>query len=220
MYVWTETEPRRDGDLESGIIVHEYAHGISTRLTGGPSNSGCLGWGESGGMGEGWGDVFATMFRMNAANTRNDTFGMGEYSAGRGIRKYIYSTDLKVNPSTYGYLKKPAYWEVHAIGEVWSVIVYEVLWNIIEKHGFKDDWYDVSTPLSGNKLLLQLLIDGMKLQPCYPSFVDARDAILTADKVNNNGENFCELYRGFAKRGLGLNARKGGKEDFTVPSEC
>ena len=40
-----------------GIVVHEYAHGISTRLTGGPANSNCLGWGEAGGMGEGWGDV-------------------------------------------------------------------------------------------------------------------------------------------------------------------
>jgi extracellular elastinolytic metalloproteinase len=44
--------PGRDGDLEEGIVVHEYAHGISTRLTGGPSNSGCLGWGEAGGKPE------------------------------------------------------------------------------------------------------------------------------------------------------------------------
>jgi extracellular elastinolytic metalloproteinase len=50
MYVWTQSKPRRDGDLESGIVIHEYAHGISTRLTGGPANSGCLGFGESGGM--------------------------------------------------------------------------------------------------------------------------------------------------------------------------
>jgi extracellular elastinolytic metalloproteinase len=52
MYIWTETDPSRDGDLEAGIVIHEYAHGISTRLTGGPRNSGCLGWGEAGGMGE------------------------------------------------------------------------------------------------------------------------------------------------------------------------
>ncbi len=48
-------QPFRDGDLEAGIVVHELAHGLSTRLSGGPANSGCLGWGESGGMGEGWG---------------------------------------------------------------------------------------------------------------------------------------------------------------------
>ena len=26
----------RDGDFENGIILHEYGHGISNRLTGGP----------------------------------------------------------------------------------------------------------------------------------------------------------------------------------------
>ncbi len=78
MYVWTQTEPDRDGDFESGIIIHEYAHGISTRLTGGPANSGCLGWGESGGMGEGWGDFFATILRMNSSTTRHDVFSMGD----------------------------------------------------------------------------------------------------------------------------------------------
>lgn len=41
------------GDLDAGIIIHEYTHGVSTRLTGGPANSGCLGWGEPGGLGEG-----------------------------------------------------------------------------------------------------------------------------------------------------------------------
>ncbi|KAG2335353.1 hypothetical protein BDR05DRAFT_1063872 [Suillus weaverae] len=40
--------------MEAGIVIHELAHGLSTRLTGGPKNSGCLGWGEAGGMGEGW----------------------------------------------------------------------------------------------------------------------------------------------------------------------
>lgn len=62
MYLWNTANPYRDGDLEAGIVIHELSHGLSTRLTGGPANSGCLGWGESGGMGEGWGgklSVFA-----------------------------------------------------------------------------------------------------------------------------------------------------------------
>ena len=57
MYLWNTANPYRDGDLEAGIVIHELSHGISTRLTGGPANSGCLGWGESGGMGEGWGGM-------------------------------------------------------------------------------------------------------------------------------------------------------------------
>ena len=32
--------PDRDSDLDSGVIIHEYGHGFSNRLTGG--NVGCL----------------------------------------------------------------------------------------------------------------------------------------------------------------------------------
>ncbi len=71
--------------------MHEYAHGISTRLTGGPSNVGCLGWGESGGMGEGWGDFLATVTRTTPSSTRNDNYAMGDYDMGEptGIRNYV-----------------------------------------------------------------------------------------------------------------------------------
>lgn len=53
VYRWTYTEPQRDSSLDAGIVINEYTHGLSNRLTGGPDNSGCLPGGESGGMGEG-----------------------------------------------------------------------------------------------------------------------------------------------------------------------
>ena len=122
-----------------------------------------------------------------------------------------------IDPDTYGYIKKFAYWGVHAKGEVWAAILMEAFWNMVEKHGFDPDWY---AGTGGNNMMLQNIVDGMKLQPCRPSFVDARDAILQADQVNYEGRNLCELWRGFAKRGLGAKAQKKGKEDFTVPAEC
>ncbi|KAL1916156.1 uncharacterized protein VTP21DRAFT_6160 [Calcarisporiella thermophila] len=45
MHLGTSNNPKRDGDLDAGIIVHEFTHGISNRLTGGPSN----GWERDGG---------------------------------------------------------------------------------------------------------------------------------------------------------------------------
>ncbi|KAJ1559529.1 Fungalysin/Thermolysin Extracellular metalloproteinase 5, partial [Cladochytrium tenue] len=262
MYVWDATDPMRDGDLEGGIIMHEYAHGISTRLTGGPANSGCLGWGEAGGMGEGWGDYFATILRMTANSTRNDTYGMGTYSSGAdSIRKFLYSTSFDVNPSTYAYVNRPGYWGVHAKGEVWAEILYEVYWNLVDAHGFNPDWFDTGADAaavgdaapgpdgtyrdfrtgrrvrrdpaftatkpapgryagSGNILALQLVVDGLKLQPCNPSFVAARDAIMTADDVLTGGASRCLLWRAFAKRGLGAAAAAPGRESFTLPDEC
>jgi len=57
------------------------------------------------------------------------------------------------------------------------------------------------------------------LQPCLPTFISARNAIIQADTVNNRGINKCLLWKGFAKRGLGVLARP-IVEDFSVPNEC
>ena len=85
------SQPYRDGDLEAGIVIHELSHGLSTRLTGGPMNSGCLGWGESGGMGEGWGDFIASTVR---AHKKYQDIPMGAWASNQdgGIRNYPYST--------------------------------------------------------------------------------------------------------------------------------
>jgi extracellular elastinolytic metalloproteinase len=228
MYLWNTANPYRDGDMEAGIVIHELAHGLSTRLTGGPKNSGCLGWGESGGMGEGWGDFLATTIR--STSTYQD-YAMGSWAANRdkGIRNYIYSLDMEVNPSTYQTLDKPGYWGVHAIGEVWAEILWVVEHRLIAKHGFSDTlippprdsslavqhtFFRSDKPLvpkHGNTLIVQLVVNGMKLQPCNPSFFDARDAIVQADQVLTGGENFCSLWEGFAERGLGVDASVKGR---------
>src|SRR4029434_5592940 len=62
MQMFLFTSPTRDGDFDADVIIHEYTHGLSNRLVGGPNNTDCLGIGlvgESGGMGEGWGDWYA-----------------------------------------------------------------------------------------------------------------------------------------------------------------
>ena len=70
-------------------------------------------------------------------------------------------------------------------------------------------------------------MDGLKFQPCGPGFVDGRDAILDADQALTGGANYCEIWRGFAKRGLGTGAVQGlstsrtdNSQDFTVPATC
>ncbi|OAQ28048.1 hypothetical protein K457DRAFT_139171 [Linnemannia elongata AG-77] len=230
MYVWDITDPMRDGDLESGIIIHEYAHGISTRLTGGPANSGCLGWGEAGGMGEGWGDFFATMFRQKPEHNFKSEFTMGAYSAsGNGIRRFPYSTSLDTNPETFKIMDKSEYWGVHAKGEVWAEMLYEVYRNLNLRLPFTEDWYTNDKTKYANTLVLQLVVDGLKLQPCMPSFIQARDAILQAEKLLTDGEYQCDIWRAFTKRGLGPKAKVIGAnfpfgtvrtESFDLPKQC
>ncbi|KAL6306361.1 hypothetical protein BKA93DRAFT_824206 [Sparassis latifolia] len=38
-------------------------------------------------------------------------------------------------------------------------------------------------PKHGNSLIMQLILNGMKIQVCRPSFLDARDAILDLDEI-------------------------------------
>jgi len=124
---------RIDGDLDNGIIGHEYGHGISTRLTGGRFNSGCLGGNgsEGNGMGEGWSDYYGLMLTMKPGDTAEQGRGIGNYAVnqpttGPGIRPRRYSTNFAVNDLTYlqvantGAISQP-----HGIGTVWATMI----WN-------------------------------------------------------------------------------------------
>ncbi|PIA15372.1 hypothetical protein COEREDRAFT_22042, partial [Coemansia reversa NRRL 1564] len=222
MYVWNSTAPERDGSLEQDIVAHEFTHGISSRLTGGPSNADCLNDGEAAGMGEGWSDIVACILRIKPSDTRNLDLTLGEYVNGQNIRMFPYSTNLTTNPHMYQDLNKSNYKEVHNIGEVWASMLYEVLWNLIDVYGTISDIFAHKLD-SGNAIMLQILLDGMKLQPCSPSFIDARNAIVQAERNLTGGKNQCDVWRGFAKRGLGLNASFTNlthTEDYSVPNGC
>jgi len=45
-----------------------------------------------------------------------------------------------------------------------------------------DDLYDDWTT-AGNNLAIQLVTDGLKIQPCSPGFVDGRNAIVTPGRI-------------------------------------
>ncbi|KAI1131112.1 extracellular elastinolytic metallo proteinase [Nemania abortiva] len=225
MYRWTYSTPQRDCAFEAGVILHEYTHGVSNRLTGGPANVNCLQTTEAGGMGEGWGDFMATAIRLKSTDTRNTDYSLGAwvYNNPAGIRNYLYSTKLSVNP--YMYTTANTYNEVHDIGEIWATMLYEVMWNLIDKHGLsvaQKPTFSNGVPTDGKFLTMKLVIDGMALQPCNPNFVQARDAILDADTALTGGDNLCEIWTAFAKRGLGQGAAYGAsanrKGSNVIPS--
>ncbi|KAH6567907.1 hypothetical protein BASA60_008864 [Batrachochytrium salamandrivorans] len=81
MYRFTYTTPNRSSGFDNSVIIHEYAHGISNRLTGGPSTGGCLSTAEAGGMGEGWSDVMALIVLAKSSDTATTKVTIGAYSA-------------------------------------------------------------------------------------------------------------------------------------------
>ncbi|RKO88697.1 peptidase M36, partial [Blyttiomyces helicus] len=207
MFIFTSTNPQRDGAMENAVVLHEMTHGLSSRLTGGSANANCLSSIIAGGLGEGWSDFVATTLQGQASDTFITSQVVGDYVSGNpgGVRTHPYSTDLTVNPLTYASLNDPGALEVHRIGEVWNSMLYEVYRNMVQKLGFTPEYKD-ATSGKGNTQALLTVINGIKMQPCNPNFVSARDAIIAADKALTGGKNRCDIVKGFSKRGLGPNA--------------
>lgn len=204
-----------DGDFDNGIIAHEYGHGISTRLTGGPGNSDCLSNAEQ--MGEGWSDWFGMMLTMETGDTGADvrgmgTFANGEPTTGNGIRPAPYSTSFSVNNYTYGATNNTSLSQPHGIGFVWATMLWDLNWALVDEYGFDPDFHYGT---GGNNIAMALVIEALKLQPCSPGFVDGRDAILEADQLLYSGANECLIWDVFANRGLGFSADQGSSDSRT-----
>jgi extracellular elastinolytic metalloproteinase len=227
----------RDGDLDGGVIAHEYGHGVSNRLVGGPSNVSCLREHDER-QGEGWSDFWSYVLTMREGDDGATPRGIGNYviyydqgRTGPGIRITPYSTDFSVNKTTYRTVKTAV--EPHGVGYVWATMLWDLYWNLVDAHGFNPNPYE-SWETGGNNLAMQLVVDGMKMAPCTPGFVDARNAIIAADAALTGdvaagvpGENECLIWSTFARRGLGLSAdqkdpasKADGIEGYDVPAHC
>ena len=212
----------RDGDLDNGVIIHEYGHGISNRLTGGAGAAGCLGNEEQ--MGEGWSDYYALMMTIEATDAGTDARPIGTWLTGTGpngasIRTYDYSTDFGVNPHTYSDITTESI--PHGVGSVWAAMLWDMTWKLIDTEGFDPDTYNGT---GGNNTALVLVTEALKLQPCSPGMVDGRDAIIAADQAIYGGSHLCEIWEAFAARGLGFsadqgstNSRSDGTQAFDLP---
>ncbi len=220
-----------DGSFDNGVVSHEYGHGISNRLTGGPANTSCViqtvttGTGSSAVtattqcMGEGWSDFFALWMTTQPGDIGSTPHYVASYLvngtpiAGPGIRTKPYSTNLAVNPLTYGQVGTASYSETHALGEVWTSVLWDLNWQFIAKYGYNADMFATTT--GGNNKMLKLVLDGCKLQVCNPGFLDGRDALLRADTLTNRAANAALIWNVFARRGMGYGAVQGDRVNGT-----
>jgi hypothetical protein len=213
-----------DSDFDNGVIAHEYGHGISIRLTGGAANSSCLSNQEQ--AGEGWSDFFGLALTSKPYETTLIGRGIGTHligqdTSGIGIRPYKYSRNMTVNPVNYNNIKTLSI--PHGVGFVWCSALYDIYLDMIDKYGFDENVY---TGKGGNNKAMELVVMGLKLQPCNPGFMDSRDAVILADSLLNGGANKLLLWKAFARRGMGADAKQGlsssrsdGTAGFKMPSE-
>ncbi|GAL00105.1 metalloprotease MEP2 [Nonlabens ulvanivorans] len=178
-------------------------------MTGGPANPSCLSNNEQ--MGEGWSDWFSLIITIEPGDLGTDIRGIGTYATnqsvtGPGIRNFPYSTDFNINPVTFGDTNNANFSAPHGIGSIWASMLWDLSWRFISDYGYDPDLFNGT---GGNNIAMQLILDGMKLQPCNPGFVDGRDAILQADMIANSGVNSDRIWEVFAARGLGFSATQG-----------
>jgi extracellular elastinolytic metalloproteinase len=210
MFIWDVGGVSKDSSNDVGVVIHEYGHGVTTRLVGGPANVGCLGTRQGGAMGEGWSDYFAASW---LGDTR-----IGSYltADGNGIRRY----HLDDNPpglepdedvdgdgtpdpqKDYGdYCEQPnddqamENCAVHGNGEIWSGFLWLVRDALVAAYG--ED---------GAEIADRLVVEALKLTPCLPSMLDARDGVLLADQLLHGGAHFCLISNIAAERGMGFSA--------------
>jgi len=193
------TALRQDGDFDPSVIWHENTHGVSNRLVGGGTTN-CLNNLQSGGMGEGWGDFLGGSFLSNPV--------VGAYVTGDAV-KGIRAAPMNASPFSYADIKNGTLAEVHDAGELWAA----TLWTM--------------RTAVGKAVAEQLVIAGMKLTPCRPSMISARDAIIQADANLNAGANRCKIFTAFASKGMGSGASSPSDTSTTqvvtstaVPADC
>jgi extracellular elastinolytic metalloproteinase len=231
LFLFTGPDPDRSAGLDQEAVLHELTHGTSDRIHGnGAGLAGFLG----GGMGEGWSDFYARALLSGPEEDVNGVYAYGAWATfGRlpgytdnyyyGIRRFPYAVIANVGPNgrphnpltfadvdpTQADVTDGAYprgpngsvtpLEVHAIGEIWCSALLEVRARLINRLGWA----------TGNQLALQLVTDGMKLDPVNPTPVDGRNSILAANFGSTSASPAVEadIWRGFAARGIGFSAR-------------
>lgn len=209
--------PSRTSNHEALITFHEMGHYITNRLIG--NGSGLMNV-QGGSMGEGWGDFFAvSMTSQSTDNFASGVFAVGGWTDIRpnfkqnyyfSIRRYPYSADMAKNPLTFRHIAANATMPagpprnptsgspnaVHNAGEIWCCALWEVFVNLVAAHGHA----------TAEPLMLKYVIGGLKLTPSQPTFVQARDAIVSAATALQPAD-VPLIWKGFAKRGMGKNAK-------------
>jgi extracellular elastinolytic metalloproteinase len=140
--------------FDSTIIFHEFMHGVTSRLVGGPDVGGTLIEPQSDGMSEGWSDYVACVL--------NNTSVFASWVADNpmGIRPFPYTPDY---PMDFGSLSMPSNQDSYLVGGVWCAAM-----------------INTTLQIGDSIAALQLSVDALKLVRANPSFLDMRDALLWA----------------------------------------
>lgn len=227
MYQWTNSFPWRDSALDTTVVAHEYGHFVSNRLIG---NATGLANPQGYGMGEGWADFHAALMaaeESDAALPANaswrGSFPVAAYANNEpyfGIRRVPLSQDMNVNPLTFQHISAgvplPTHVpmrtnfapnsQVHNTGEIWSAMLWDCFVGLLN-----DPRYTFAQAQGRMK---RYLIASYKVTPMTPTFVEARDAMLSVAAAEDAGD-YLLFWTAFARRGIGGGAQAPDRFDWS-----
>jgi len=204
--------PERDGDLDNGVIAHEWGHYLHHRL----ENCGGAGSNQCAGMSEGWGDFNALMMMAREGDNRDGVYAEGYYAladgvtpnfAYFGIRRYPYSRDHTKNDLSFRHISNgvalptatPGFpgdgsnnSEVHNTGEIWAAMMWEAFNVVADAHGVE----------VARRRMADYIVAGLLMSPRNPSFTEQRDALLIAASAMDS-DDMLVMAGAFASRGIG-----------------
>ena len=104
---------------------------------------------------------------------------MGAYAlfqddrSGAGIQPRRYSRDMAIQPFTYDSIKTgdgsaDLARTPHGLGHGWAAVLWDVTWDLIDKHGFNPNVYE-AWDTGGNNRALQYVTDGLKSRAAAPA---------------------------------------------------
>jgi hypothetical protein len=226
--------PCHDGDLDMSVYGHEYTHEISNRMIAGPDTG--LGGQQGGSMGESWSDLDALEFlnSMGYAGRHGEPKdSVGAYATGNnvtGIRDYR----LGHNPLNYGDFGFDTTGpEVHADGEIWNGIQWQVRQALINQYKKKfpatNKRLERACALGhfpngtrapglngcpGDRHWIQYIYDSFLLEANgSPTMVDMKNMMLAAQKLRTHGKDRRSMAAAFAHGGLGKSSHAKDSED-------
>ncbi|CAN5216573.1 hypothetical protein BH20ACI1_BH20ACI1_13950 [soil metagenome] len=241
MFLWNSPTPNFDGDLDADVVIHELTHGLSNRLHGNSSGlSGGLSGGMGEGWSDFYAHAmlsspddpingiytigsYVTYLRFPNSRS-NYYYGIRRFP--KAVMAFTGANGKPHNPLSFRHLNSGCNIEIgtataigtisafprgpsgsavcdqsHAAGEIWSSALWEVRAKFIARLGWE----------IGNRKVLQIVTDGMKLAPLNPTFLQERDAILAAAQANGNvleaAANVRDVWEGFRIRGMGFSAK-------------
>jgi MYXO-CTERM domain-containing protein len=194
-----------DGDLDTGIVAHEWGHYIHQRLSD-CSTQQCRA------MGEGWGDFFALHLLVRGTDNLDGTYSVGGYALRGdpnahyyGVRRYPYSVNFAKNPLTFGHIARSATLPdtvpnnglgdnaaIHSAGETWASMLWESYRALIGAHGYE----------TARRRMGDYVVAGLLLAPPDGTFTEIRDALLAAVGASDP-DDMLLIAQAFARRGAG-----------------